>query len=181
MRFELRPRIGMAPKPAPRPHAAKNRVGAIGRNACLEPAAGALAHRALLRCDCSMASPNRRSRFQPHSQTVNQSIWQSIDWEWQRDRRKMLDRRKTKKAIDSTLFLCARASVLTPPNAYNPGARINANGHARELKAKRPDAPKAAGLGFLLIFQHIREKTPTSTPSTLLNALLCFFSAHGGV
>lgn len=76
-----------------------------------------------------------------------------------------------------SISLCsyARAGVLTPPNAYNPGARINANRHARELKAKRPDAPKAAGPDFLLIFQHIREKTPTSTPSTLLNALLCFF------
>lgn len=48
--------------------------------------------------------------------------------------------------------------MLIFPNACNPGARIDSNRHARERKEKRPDAPKAAGKAFLLIFQHISGK-----------------------
>ena len=179
MRFELRPRIGMAPKPARRPHAAKNRAGAIGRNASLEPAAGALAHRGHLRCACSRVRQIGEAGFSliptpSISRFGNQSIGNGsaiaarcLIAEKRRERLISLCSLKAGQRVDIPKRLQSRrAHRLQPP--------------CPRAQRKTPRRAKSGREGFSFDFStHQRKRRRRRRLQRFSTHCFVFFSAHG--
>lgn len=157
--LRFRPRIGMAPKPAPRPHAAKNRVGALGLNGCLEPAADALAHRSLLRGELArwVRQTGEAGLSLIPKQSTNRFGNQSIgNGSAIAARRRMAEKRSER--LISLCSLRARQRVDVPKRPQSRRSRQLQPPSLGSSKKNNPDASKAAGKAFLLIFRHIREK-----------------------
>lgn len=149
----------MAPKPAPRPHAAKNRVGALGLNGCLKPAAGALAHRARLRGELArwVRQTGEAGLSLIPKQSTNRFGNQSIgNGSAIAARRRMAEKRSER--LISLCSLRARQRVDVPKRPQSWRSHQLQPPCLGSSKKNNPDASKAAGKAFLLIFRHIREK-----------------------
>lgn len=158
--LRFRPRIGMAPKPAPRPHAAKNRVGALGLNGCLEPAADALAHRSLLRGELArwVRQTGEAGLSLIPKQSTNRFGNQSIgNGSAIAARRRMAEKRSER--LISLCSLRARQRVDVPKRPQSRRSRqLQPPCLGSSKKKNNSDASKAAGKAFLFDFSTYRRK-----------------------